>query len=264
MSVHFPTRATRVRRELVARSAIALTAALVVAAACSDDSTAPRALPEVQGSAVAVGNGTARTFVVPSSSGQPLSIGIELTASALDSLPSSTTEWVLPFPAGMNVAPWDHATLDWNPQGHPPMEIYGVPHFDFHFYTITTAEQMAIAGGPDTTTVPAADVPVGYASQVMAVPMMGVHWTDTTAAEYHGQPFDKTFIYGFYHGREAFVEPMVTKTLLESHPDVSAPVKQPQTFQLAGFYPRSYSVRYDASSQVIRVTLDSLTSRTGS
>lgn len=30
-------------------------------------------------------------------------------------------------------APFEHATLDWNPEGHPPPGIYTVPHFDVHF-----------------------------------------------------------------------------------------------------------------------------------
>jgi hypothetical protein len=65
--------------------------------------------------------------------------------------------------------------------------------------------------------------------------MMGVHWTDTLAAEFHGHPFDETFIYGFYHGKMVFVEPMITRALLASHPDVTAPVKQPRAFNAAGF-----------------------------
>lgn len=235
---------------------IALLAAL--AAGCGSDSTAPPAPTEHDGAAIAVGGGTARTFVLESG-GAPTSIGIELSATALTGLPDSMSMWQLPLPANVAVPPWDHAMLNWNPQGHDPAAIYGVPHFDFHFYGIPVSEQMAIAGGPDTITVPPEDVPQDYASQVYAVPMMGVHWADTLAAEFHGHPFDRTFIYGFYHGQMVFVEPMVTTSYLESHPDASAPVKQPEAFQKAGLYPRSYGVRYDSESDSYRLTLDSLT-----
>ncbi|HEU4643220.1 MAG TPA: DUF5602 domain-containing protein [Gemmatimonadaceae bacterium] len=235
---------------------IALLVAL--AAGCGSDSTAPSAPTKVDGAAVAVGDGTAHTFVLEQGD-TPVSVGIELSADALAGLPDTVSEWQLQMPANVAVPPWDHATLDWNPQGHEPAQIYGVPHFDFHFYDIPLSEQMAIAGGPDTTTVPAANVPQDYASQVFAVPMMGVHWADTLAAEFHGHPFDHTFIYGFYHGEMVFVEPMVTKAYLESHPDASAPVKQPEAFQTAGLYPRSYGVRYDSESDSYRLTLDSLT-----
>jgi hypothetical protein len=251
MTVFKVRRAQTGRAFLVALTAVALS----FATACSD-STNP--VSELKGASVVVGNGTARTFVLPSASAQPTTIGVELSTTALDGLPTAVTEWVLPLPAGVAAMPWDHVALDWNPQGHDPTPIYGVPHFDFHFYALSSAEQMQIVGGPETTPVPAADIPHDYASQVISVPMMGVHWADTLSSEFHGTPFDKTFIYGFYKGNMVFVEPMVTRVLLASQPDVTLPVKQPQDFQKPGFYPDSYSVRYNSVSKTVRVTLESL------
>ena len=246
-------RALLVRRGL---SGVLTAAAICVATACSDSIT-PHEI-ELQGPSVNVGNGTARTFVRETSVTHPTAIGVELSASALDGLPTDMTEWMLPLPSGVAASPWDHVGLDWNPQGHEPAAIYGVPHFDFHFYALPTAEQMQIPGGPDNTPVPAANIPTDYASQVISVPMMGVHWADTLAAEFHGSPFDKTFIYGFSQGKMVFVEPMVTRAMLISHPDVTVPVKQPQSFQQSGFYPDQYSVRYDPQTATVRVTLESL------
>ena len=40
---------------------------------------------------------------------------------------------------------FDHAELGWNPNGHEPPQLYGIPHFDVHFYMVTSATQMAIA-----------------------------------------------------------------------------------------------------------------------
>jgi hypothetical protein len=237
--------------------AIGLAAAVVSFAAACSDSTDP-GLGDLKGEAVAIGNGTARTFVRANASAQPTAIGIELSTTALDNLPTAMTEWDLALPAGVSVPPWDHVAVDWNPQGHEPTAIYGVPHFDFHFYTITSAEQMQIAGGPDNTPVPDANVPQDYASQVISVPMMGVHWADTLSSEFHGSPFDKTFIYGFYQGRMVFVEPMVTRALLASEPNAKAVVKQPQQYQQSGLYPSDYSVRYDPATKTVRVTLESL------
>lgn len=233
-------------------------AVAAAAAACSDDTTAPGNVHELDGPTVAVGNGTARVYVLERGN-TPTSIGIELTADALSGLPSSMGMWELALPAGVSVPPWDHAELDWNPQGHPPPGIYDLPHFDFHFYTIPVSEQMSIPGGPDTETVAPQYVPRDYASQVMSVPAMGVHWADTLAAEYHGHQFDRTFIYGFFHKQMVFVEPMVTLADLQSDPDVSMPVKQPASYQQSGRYPRGYSVRWDASHQTVRVALDTLT-----
>jgi len=227
-------------------------------AACSD-STAPQALTELDGPSVSIGNGSAHAVVMKRGS-TVQSIGIQLTDDALTNLPSTMpgTEWALALPAGTGVAPWDHIAIDWNPQGHPPPMVYTVPHFDFHFYMISPAAQAAIAGGQDATPVPAKYVPQDYASQVESVPMMGVHWADTLAAEYHGQPFDHTFIYGFSQGKMVFVEPMVTQAFLQGSADFSGHVKQPASFQAPGTYPTAYSVKHDAAHHTVTISLDSL------
>ena len=28
----------------------------------------------------------------------------------------------------------DHVSIDWNPCGHPPVEVFGAPHYDIHIY----------------------------------------------------------------------------------------------------------------------------------
>jgi len=241
------------------RTTLAAVCIALGAAACSGNDTGPRSPTELDGPAVTVGNGTARA-VVMQQDGQVTSIGIQLTDAALTGLPTTMpmTEWALSLPTGIDVGPWDHLTLDWNPQGHPPPQVYTVPHFDFHYYMITPAAQMAIAEGPDLTPVPANYVPRDYESEVESVPMMGVHWADTLAAEYHGQPFDHTFIYGFHQGQMIFVEPMVTMAFLQSASDFSGEVKQPAAFQRAGLYPTNYSVRHDAAAHTITISLDGL------
>ena len=240
------------------RAAFAALMAVLTAVACSD-STGTGNRVELQGPAVTIGNGTARTVVVKQGN-TVTSIGVRLTAGVLAGLPPATpgTAWDLALPSGVSVPPWDHVSIDWNPQGHPPPGIYTVPHFDIHFYMITPSEQAAIQGGPDTTTVAPSFIPKDYASQVMAVPMMGVHWADTLAAEYHGQPFDHTLIYGFYRGKMVFIEPMVTQAFLQGGADFTGTVKRPAAYQKPGLYPRSYSIRHDAAANTITVSLDSL------
>lgn len=229
---------------------------LAALVACgSDTSPAPNA--EHDGTPVPVGSGTAYAYVVDGASG-PSSIGIAFSPSAFNGLPAADTMWTLAVPA--TVAPFDHITINWNAQGHPPGP-YMVPHFDFHFYTITSAAQAAIQAGQDTTPVPAANVPTDYVSGVESVPDMGVHWIDTTSAELHGQPFDKTFIYGFSKGSLVFLEPMITRAFLTSQPNASAAVKQPQSFAKAGRYPMRYAVHVDAATNTVRVSLDSLAAR---
>jgi hypothetical protein len=247
-------------RRTLSLSAIAVVAALGFGACSDSDSiTEPDPIVVLDGPVVSVGGGSAHAVVVKQGDAVK-SIGIQLTDDALTNLPTTmpATEWQLALPAGSDVGPWDHLALDWNPQGHPPPMVYTVPHFDFHFYMITPADQMAIQGGPDQTPVDAKYVPQDYASQVESVPMMGVHWADTLATEYHGHPFDHTFIYGFHEGKMVFVEPMVTLAFLQGGNDFSGHVKQPAAFQRSGRYPTSYSVKHDATRHTITISLDSL------
>ena len=238
---------------------VAAVGALTIAG-CNNNETGPLTTHEVTGTAANVGNGTARTYAVMQGD-KAVSLGIELSDAALQNLPATDASWDLPLPAGVSLAPFDHATLNWNAQGHPPPGIYMVPHFDFHFYMVTPAVQATVQGGPYTATLASTYVPQDYAPDPVAVPDMGVHWTDTQAPEFHGQPFERTFIYGSYNGALTFIEPMVTLAYLQTHPNATMTVKQPQAFQKPGEYPQSYSVRYDAAAGMLRVSLDSLTVR---
>jgi len=208
-----------------------------------------------------VGNGTVHTFVTLNDDGNPEKIGYQFTESMLSGLPDKdamTNMHILNFPPEANAAGYDHAELDWNPHGHDPLPIYGYPHFDFHFYLVGTDELAKIIPGPDTVTVDPKYIPTDYETGVMAVPNMGVHWADSLSSEYQGQKFTKTFIYGFYHGKMLFVEPMITQEYLETHPDVTMPVKQPAAFQTPAYYPTQYSIHYDANKKEYTVALEGL------
>eukprot|EP01083_Nonionella_stella_P210402 761745_1 len=39
---------------------------------------------------------------------------------------------------------FNHLLLNWNPEGHAPLGIYNVPHFDFHFYFINSTERESL------------------------------------------------------------------------------------------------------------------------
>jgi hypothetical protein len=131
------------------------TAALL--AGCTDDTAPAGTTTEILGDAVPVGHGTARAVLVTNAS-RPQSIGVELSAEAVDGLPDTEAEFALPLPAETSVPPWDHVAIDWNPHGHPP-DAYMLPHFDFHFYDISASQQAAIGGGEDMVPVPAENVP---------------------------------------------------------------------------------------------------------
>lgn len=235
-------------------------AAMVVATSfigCKKDSTAAT----YYGDETKVGDGTIQTFVTLNSSGQPESIGYKFTESMLTGLPDQDgmeNMFNLSFPTQASATGFDHGEVDWNPHGHDPVQIYGYPHFDFHFYLAGMDQLSQIVPGPDTVAVEPQYIPTNYISGVMAVPNMGVHWSDTTSSEFHGKKFTATFIYGFYHGKMLFVEPMITTEFLETHPNVTMDVKQPSAFQTPGYYPTKWSIHYDPNKKEFTVALEGL------
>lgn len=213
-----------------------------------------------------VGDGTIATFVTLNGVGQPETVGVTFTPTLLNSLPSGMEEYPLRFPPQAQGVPFTHFVLNWEPHGHIPTEIYGLPHFDFHFYLLTPAEREGItATGEDLARVekapPAQFVPQGYVATPGGEPRMGAHWIDPTSHEFHGTPFDETFIYGFYNGRLAFIEPMITQAFLHGRTTVDRPIAQPQAYQQPGYYPTRFRVTYDPARGLYTVALAGLTYR---
>jgi hypothetical protein len=255
-------------------------ACLVAAVACSDSNSPDSNAGRHFGASEAIGQGTARAFVETDAAGTPTALGISMTETALSGLPSTANPpdpaaamLTLTLPPEAEATGFDHAEIQWNPQGHPPEQIYGLPHFDFHFYLVSTADEQAILPtdpqyAAKAANFPSADfVPAGYAPPpgspaANAVPQMGLHWTDTNSPEFNGQQFTKTFIYGSWNGRFIFVEPMVTKAYLETHPNDTKPVPQPTRWAIRASYPATYTVKYDASTKEYQIVLGDLTMRT--
>jgi hypothetical protein len=81
---------------------------------------------------------------------------------------------------------------------------------------------------------------------------MGTHWSDANT---------KTLIYGFYDAKMIFIEPMLTKAYLETHPNETSEIRAPAKYPSAGRYPTSYRVAFDAALQEYRVELATFVSR---
>ncbi|HLV81593.1 MAG TPA: DUF5602 domain-containing protein [Chthonomonadaceae bacterium] len=219
-----------------------------------------------------IGNGVAYAWVRVKD-GKPTTVGITLTESALSGLPEEPPagmvgmEYDLALPKEAAGTPFDHIGLNWNPKGHAPAGIYNVPHFDFHFYMITSQAQSRItARGEDVARCfkkPAAGVlPAGYITGPgTEEPGMGSHWADPTSPEFHGQPFTSTFIYCYYNGSVIAYEPMITRAFLESHPNVTQPIKLPAVTPKRGYYPSGYTVKYDPVRKEVVIELEGLTQR---
>jgi hypothetical protein len=288
-------------KAISAIATLAVTAAIVVACeqqgavapdgAAVTDALGERAVDERgerhYGVPVKVGNGRARSYVVRrKGDGRTVELGVALDETALQGLPAPMAhpggsdghahvdahEYLLALPQRHGTAA-QHITVDWNPGGHEPPGIYDVPHFDFHFYTISQAERDAMVPTDPMFMTKAARYPLPSASPagfmvlppapapVPAVPRMGVHWSNLAAAELQPpsspqyKPFTHTFIYGSWDGAFIFAEPMITRAFLLSKPDISVPVSSLPANVRSALRTNEYRIRWDAKAREVRIAL---------
>ena len=95
-------------------------------------------------------------------------------------------------------------------------------------------------------------------------PDMGNHLIDTKTPELviAGREFTHTFIFGAYDGAITFYEPMITRAFLETRPELCAPIKQPDAWQIEGHYPTTYCIRHRAEDARYTVSLEDFVHRT--
>lgn len=222
------------------------------------------------GPAVQMGNGHARSWVNISHDDKALAIGLELTDGALQGLPEDPQAFdasMFVFPLhqkAKELTPFDHLVINWNVHGHEPPGVYDLPHFDFHFYKISLADQLAIPPYPLAPAKFDLDPPAGYLPPLYlhipgGVPQMGAHWIDLLSPEFHGQAFTHTFIYGSYDGKVTFAEPMATLATLQSGNTIHKDFRQPQNFSPTNkYYPTRYNIWKDDSNNRHYVSLDEM------
>jgi hypothetical protein len=293
----------RSQRRAQRRVTVVATLAVVTATlyACSDALTSVDDDPDglgagihrEYGAPVAIGNGSARTYInIDTKNGNaPLEIGVTFDESAMEGLPMDMGGHGpgkdLPLPA-QNPTAYKLVELNWNPMGHEPATVYDQPHFDFHFYTITAAERgaidpVALGAGYQTkaSNLPADSqryafyVPVAPPGEpVQAVPNMGVHWADLRAPELQGafghpenaKLFTTTFLHGSWDGRFIFDEPMVTRAFIMSRKaatslasrDSVMTLPTSQQYPNAAYRPDAYRVTYDAQAKAYLIALTQL------
>jgi len=217
--------------------------------------------PDVQ-----LGEGTVRAFAETDFAGLATRIGIEMTKDAVDTLGHDMIFVTVPLPEAALDAGYDHVSLDWMPHGHAPGDLFGVPHFDVHFYLTTEAERLAIdpadplfmekaANRPSADLMPPNFVPP---PELDPIPAMGEHWLDVTDPVFAGHPFEAVLIYGAWDGEVTFVEPMVTRDLLLSRRDFGGTLGQPERVEEPVSLPGSWSVSFDAETGVHVVSIDDL------
>jgi len=266
-------------RTLITTGLVAVVASAGAVVACSS-ATEPQG-KVVYGPSQSLGQGTARVYVSLDGAGKPVSLGVALSEGSLNALPQtplpgggmSAANLILVLPQEAKATGFDHVMLDWNPMGHEPANVYTLPHFDFHFYTVTESAQMEInPSDPDLAAkfdkLPAeAYRPVGDIKLPGGVPMMGAHWADPTSPELvpppNNQTFTRTFLYGSYDGHMIFFEPMITKVHVESMKTapgnlITTQIKLPTSYEKPGYYPTQYTIQWNASAKEYRIALDGL------
>ena len=254
-------------RNLLAASALMLSSTAVMAA-CSDSPTAD-ATKTFKGSKIAVGQGTAWTEMVVGQANEVQEVTMVFTEDALIGLPGTlpATEFIIPLPSDAPATVFNHVGVNWQPQGHPPATIYSVPHFDVHFYLISTQERDAMTPAdpafaqkalktPDATLVAPS-----YSADPMPIPRMGSHWGDGTSHEFHGSAFTSTMVYGYYDAKMIFIEPMMAKSFIESKPNFSATMKTPARYPKAGRYPTTYGLTHNAAAKEYRAKIGGFVAR---
>lgn len=146
--------------------------------------------------------------------------------------------------------------LYWNPQGHPPLNVYTKPHFDFHFYHATQSDIESLDCSK-TGDVPKDFLPSDYVLDApeFCVPQMGLHALPASDLE-PGYDFGETFIYGYYEGKLSFLEPMITQEFLLDHKSVERELTMSPTFvaQAEGLLPHSYSALYNKDKDAYEMT----------
>ena len=211
-----------------------------------------------------MGRGTIKSFIEVDKAGAPISLGVKFYDASLEGLPTGYEtgySYTLDLPKEVELPPYNHISCDWNEHGHPPMDVYTVPHFDFHNYFISQDERAKI-GADDLEQFahkPAEKfIPAGYELEDGGVPNMGGHFVDETSGEFNGEDFDYTFIFGNYDGNIIFIEPMITMETFQSKKNISIPITQPQAWQRSGYYPKTYGIYYDAETKEHTVVMEGM------
>jgi hypothetical protein len=283
----------------IRRSAVgSLATSLVMLAACSgiepvspnmqpsSDASASRSLPPgthlQYGTPAKLGEGMVRLYSIldQKADGAPIEIGYAIDASTMEgTLPGGPSIALMLEPAQQTPAPYDFGMMNWNPNGHVPIGVYDIPHFDFHFYFTPMSALDAIVPSNPSYRTAANNLPTGgevppfyfiaapppATPADIAVPGMGVHWNDVRSPELQkllGNPsrwaaFTKTFIYGSWDGSMTFVEPMITRAYLLARQDVTTAIPTPAIVPETGWYPTAYRSYYDAEKREYRVAITS-------
>lgn len=151
-----------------------------------------------------------------------------------------------------------HLTVYWEAHGHPPGP-YLTPHFDFHFYNVTSGAREAIdcanmakpMSVPPGYELPDIDIPGIGMLEGLCVPAMGMH--ALLASEMaSGSLFSGTMVIGYNQGSPLFFEPMITRALMMQRQSFDLAMPAVSGLPEGVRYPTHYRAEYDAATDAYK------------
>jgi len=217
---------------------------------------------------------------VPPTNGSQCNPAIGAIAS--DGLPYLKGRWAYEsIPRKMKKATGiDHISIDFNPCGHPPADVFTIPHYDLHIYlespeyrrcmTCTSVDfgpvcdpdnqstpsshgffnVATVAAGPNAGKL--ANMPDGFDYAVYDnVPLMGGHsWDTSTQPKSAAEWVKPIWIMGSYDGEIIDYEPMVPLSFVSGSEDKTYEESLTYVGQTITELPSKYTVDYNADSGV--------------
>ena len=210
------------------------------------------------------GSGVVTSIIESDENDVPLAVGVVFTSAVLTSLDTTNLSATLKMPQTVASTQFDHVEVEWQPNGQLPQGINNTPNFSIRFYIITESEQNNILGisadsvkmylRPDSQFIPKDYILLPGSGS----PKKGVMFYDSTAKEFNSGIFDKALIYRYYNGKLIAIEIMISKSFLETNQTFIGDIKQPEKFQLPGFYPLKYNIKFTGSQNKYTVSLINL------
>lgn len=222
------------------------------------------------------------------SSGSQCDPSIVPPAIASDNLPYFAFRWAYEsFSKKIKDATGlDHISIDFNPCGHPPMDVFTIPHYDLHLYKVSpefrtcmTCDKIpgapvcdpggqstsngkaflnvgTIVAGPDAGKI--SNFPDGFEFGVAdMVPLMGTHSWDVSQAPINGNSWvEPVWVMGTYDGNVADVEPMIPLSFMTGNDDKSYEETLTYVGQTMNELPNKYHVSYDSESGFVTFSME--------
>jgi hypothetical protein len=242
---------------------MAATLTVILIAGCAGTVPEPRT---VQGECANAFDANVCTWATLDGADRVIEFGATVPLAAVERAPHDMEmAWpplataIIRMPAEVTAATGvDHLTIYWEPHGHPP-GAYLTPHFDFHFYNLSTGARDAIDCADETkpSAIPAEyglvdiDIPELGMLVGLCVPEMGMH--ALLASEIESDAiFEGTMVIGYYHGAPIFFEPMIARDMLMRRQSFDLPMPTVSGLPQNVRYPQRFRAEYDVAADAYR------------